>query len=107
MRKETILYMDNISVNFSGFLALKKLSFSMDYGELRGMIGPNGAGKSTMLDVICGKTRATNGRIIFGRDNLNITKMLEHDIVKTGIGRKFQNPSIFGNLTVLKTLNYL
>ena len=102
MRKETILYVEGVTVSFDGFLALKDLSFYMDYGELRAMIGPNGAGKSTMLDVICGKTRATKGRVIFGKNDTNITKMLEQDIVKAGIGRKFQNPSIFSNLTVFE-----
>lgn len=102
MRKNTILYMEGVTVSFDGFLALKELSFYMDYGELRAMIGPNGAGKSTMLDVICGKTRATKGRVIFGKNDTNITKMLEQDIVKAGIGRKFQNPSIFSYLTVFE-----
>ena len=102
MRKETILYVEGVTVSFDGFLALKELSFYMDYGELRAMIGPNGAGKSTMLDVICGKTKATKGRVIFGKNDTNITKMLEQDIVKAGIGRKFQNPSIFSNLTVFE-----
>jgi len=92
--------MEGVTVSFDGFLALKNMSFYMDYGELRSMIGPNGAGKSTMLDVICGKTRATKGRVIFGKNDVNITKMPEHDIVKAGVGRKFQNPSIFSNLTV-------
>jgi len=92
--------MESVTVSFDGFLALKNLSFYMDYGELRSMIGPNGAGKSTMLDVICGKTRATKGRVIFGKNDVNITKMPEHEIVKAGVGRKFQNPSIFSNLTV-------
>ena len=100
MRKESIVYMESVTVSFDGFLALKNLSFYMDYGELRSMIGPNGAGKSTMLDVICGKTRATKGRVIFGKNDVNITKMPEHEIVKAGVGRKFQNPSIFSNLTV-------
>lgn len=102
MRKDTVLYMEGVTVSFDGFLALKELSFYMDYGELRAMIGPNGAGKSTMLDVICGKTSATKGRVIFGKNDTNITKMLEQDIVKAGIGRKFQNPSIFSYLTVFE-----
>ena len=102
MRKESIIYMEGVTVSFDGFLALKELSFYMDYGELRSMIGPNGAGKSTMLDVICGKTRATKGRVLFGKNDVNITKMPEHDIVKAGVGRKFQNPSIFSNLSVFE-----
>ena len=66
------------------------------------MIGPNGAGKTTVLDLICGKTRATAGSIDF--DGLELTKMREFDIVRAGVGRKFQNPSIYENLTVFENL---
>lgn len=100
MRKETILYVENVTVSFDGFLALKDLNFYMGYNELRVVIGPNGAGKSTMLDVICGRTRPVKGRVIFGKDELSITKMSEHGIVQLGIGRKFQTPSLFTNLPV-------
>ncbi|MGR3179370.1 MAG: urea ABC transporter ATP-binding protein UrtD [Candidatus Anammoxibacter sp.] len=100
MHDKTVLYLENVTVSFDGFLALKDLNFVMDYGELRVVIGPNGAGKSTMLDVICGMTRPVKGRVIFGKEELNITKMSEHGIVNHGIGRKFQTPSLFTNLTV-------
>ena len=66
------------------------------------VIGPNGAGKTTVLDLICGKTRATAGSIDF--DGLELTKMREFDIVRAGVGRKFQNPSIYENLTVFENL---
>ena len=66
------------------------------------MIGPNGAGKTTVLDLICGKTRATAGSIDF--DGRELTRMREFDIVRAGVGRKFQNPSIYENLTVFENL---
>jgi urea transport system ATP-binding protein len=66
------------------------------------VIGPNGAGKTTVLDLISGKTRATGGSIKF--KGLELTKMSEHMIVRAGIGRKFQTPSIYENLTTYENL---
>jgi len=66
------------------------------------VIGPNGAGKTTVLDLICGKTKATSGSIKFL--NQELTDLSEHDIVRAGVGRKFQTPSIYENLTVLENL---
>jgi urea transport system ATP-binding protein len=71
-------------------------------GELVGIIGPNGAGKTTVLDLICGKTPATSGSVKFKGKELRGTK--EYKIVRAGIGRKFQNPSIYENLTVFENL---
>src|SRR5690606_11324845 len=68
----------------------------------RVVIGPNGAGKTTVLDLICGKTKATSGSIQF--DGRELTKMKEFDIVRAGVGRKFQNPSIYENLSVFENL---
>jgi urea transport system ATP-binding protein len=74
----------------------------VDENEIRVIIGPNGAGKTTVLDLICGRTKATEGSIKFR--NKELTKMKEHDIVKAGVGRKFQTPSIYGDLTVFENL---
>lgn len=104
MHKKTIVYVENVTVSFSGFLALRDLNFYMNYGELRVVIGPNGAGKTTLLDVICGKTKPVKGRVIFGKNDANITRMSEHEIVKAGVGRKFQAPSIFSNLTLFENI---
>ncbi|MHB1652617.1 MAG: urea ABC transporter ATP-binding protein UrtD [Desulfitobacteriaceae bacterium] len=99
----TILYMENVTVNFSGFKAITNLNFYLDYGELRFLIGPNGAGKTTLLDVICGKTNPDSGRVIFREDN-DIIRKHEHEIARIGISRKFQTPSVFRNLTVYENL---
>lgn len=99
----TILYLENVTVDFDGFKAIEKLNFYLEYGELRFLIGPNGAGKTTLLDVICGKTRPTQGRVVFG-DNKDITSQKEHKIVRLGICRKFQAPSVFTNHTVAENL---
>ncbi|ASK33074.1 urea ABC transporter ATP-binding protein UrtD (plasmid) [Alcanivorax sp. N3-2A] len=97
-----ILAVEGLTVSFDGFKAVNDLSFYLDPQEIRVIIGPNGAGKTTVLDLICGKTRATNGSIRFrGRE---LTRMKEHQIVRAGVGRKFQNPSIYEDLTVFENL---
>jgi urea transport system ATP-binding protein len=98
-----ILEIENLTVNFDGFKALNNLNFSMDAGELRVIIGPNGAGKTTFLDVITGKVQPTLGRVLFnGRDLRGIP---EYAIARSGIGRKFQTPRVYLNLTVRENLD--
>lgn len=97
-----ILETENLTVNFDGFKALNQLNFSMNVGELRVVIGPNGAGKTTFLDVITGKVQPTIGQVIFKGKNLRSLK--EHQIARLGIGRKFQTPRIYLNLTPLENL---
>jgi urea transport system ATP-binding protein len=99
----TIIYIQNATVDFSGFKALNSVSFFVDTGELRFLIGPNGAGKTTLLDVICGKVRPVSGRVVF-EDDVDICRLREHEIARCGISRKFQAPSVFGNLTVFENL---
>lgn len=90
----TLLYLDGVSVSFDGFRALNALSFMLETGEMRAVIGPNGAGKTTMMDIITGKTRPDEGRVIFGEDT-DLTRMDEPGIAALGIGRKFQKPTVF------------
>ncbi len=97
-----LLKVEGLTVSFDGFKAVNNLSFYIDPNEIRVFIGPNGAGKTTVLDLICGRTKATEGKVIFkGQD---LTRMSEHEIVRAGIGRKFQTPSIYENLTVFENL---
>ncbi|WP_204104605.1 MULTISPECIES: urea ABC transporter ATP-binding protein UrtD [Spirulina sp. CCY15215] len=100
---EKILEIDNLTVNFDGFKALNNLNFSMDAGELRVIIGPNGAGKTTFLDVITGKVQPTEGTVRFKGKNLR--KIAEHHISRLGIGRKFQTPRVYLNLSVRENLD--
>ena len=95
-----LLAVEGLTVSFDGFKAVNDLSFYIDDNEIRVIIGPNGAGKTTVLDLICGKTRATSGSIHF-RDK-DLTKMKENQIVQAGVGRKFQTPSISDDLTVFE-----
>jgi urea transport system ATP-binding protein len=98
-----VLYLESISVSFDGFKALNNLSLSIDIGELRCVIGPNGAGKTTMMDVITGKTRPDAGKAFFGQ-TIDLTRLSEPEIAQTGIGRKFQKPTIFERHTVFENL---
>ncbi|MEO1352653.1 MAG: urea ABC transporter ATP-binding protein UrtD [Cyanobacteria bacterium J06635_15] len=97
-----ILEIDNVTVSFDGFKALNNLNFSMNEGELRVIIGPNGAGKTTFLDVITGKVQPTTGVARFkGKD---LSRQKEHEIARLGIGRKFQTPRVYLNLTPRENL---
>ena len=96
------LAVEDLTVSFDGFKAIDKLTLYIDKNELRVIIGPNGAGKTTLLDLICGKTKASHGSIRF--QNIELTRMAEHKRVRLGIGRKFQTPSIYENLSVFKNL---
>ena len=104
MNKNTnsLLSLENISVSFEGFLALNDLNLSLKKGELRAVIGPNGAGKTTFLDVITGKVKRTKGDVFFKGKSLIGRK--EHKIARLGVGRKFQSPRVFENLTVKENL---
>jgi urea transport system ATP-binding protein len=97
-----VLAVEDLTVSFDGFKAVDGLNFYVDKNEIRVVIGPNGAGKTTVLDLICGKTKATTGSIKF--KNQELTSMKEHEIVRAGVGRKFQNPTIYENLTVYENL---
>lgn len=99
----TILYLDDVSVNFDGYRALNKLSLVINEGELRCVIGPNGAGKTTMMDVITGKTAANSGSAYLGQ-RLNLFHYTEAEIANLGIGRKFQKPTVFDQLSVFDNL---
>lgn len=99
---QDILVIEDLTVSFDGFKALNRLNFTMARGELRVVIGPNGAGKTTFLDVITGKVKPTRGRVLFqGR---NLRALSEHQIARLGIGRKFQTPRVYLNLTCRQNL---
>ncbi len=97
--KNSLLYLDGVSVSFDGYKALRGLSLTLAPGEMRAIIGPNGAGKTTMMDIITGKTRPDEGDVLFGGTH-DLTKMDEAEIAELGIGRKFQKPTVFESHTV-------
>jgi len=97
------LFIEEVTVSFDGFKALNNLTLRIEPGELRCIIGPNGAGKTTMMDVVTGKTRPDSGTVRFGA-KLNLLGMSEPEIAQAGIGRKFQKPTVFEQLTVFENL---
>ncbi len=98
-----ILYLENVNVSFDGFKAINNLSLDIAPGELRCVIGPNGAGKTTMMDIITGKTRPDSGTVFFG-STIDLLRHSESQIAHLGIGRKFQKPTVFEQLTVFENL---
>jgi urea transport system ATP-binding protein len=98
----SLLMMQSVTVSFDGFKALNDLSFSIAEGELRAIIGPNGAGKTTFMDVVTGKTRPDQGRVVFG--STDVLRKSEAEIARLGVGRKFQRPTVFEHQTVFENL---
>ena len=98
-----IMDVSGVTVSFDGFKVLDNLNFSIDYGELRFLIGPNGAGKSTLLDIMTGKTHPDKGKVTFD-ERINVGRVSEHQLVREGLGRKFQTPTIFSSLSVYDNL---
>jgi len=97
------LYLDDITVSFDGFKALNALSLAINVGELRCIIGPNGAGKTTMMDCVTGKTKPDAGEVYFG-STINLLRLTEPEIAQVGVGRKFQKPTVYEQLTVFENL---
>lgn len=103
MTERKILEIHDVTVSFDNFKVLDGLNFSMNYGEVRFLIGPNGAGKTTLLDIITSKAAPSSGKVIFD-GHMDVTHWVEHRLVRQGIARKFQTPSIFSSLTVYENL---
>jgi urea transport system ATP-binding protein len=101
--QDKILHLENLTVSFDGFKALNELTLHVEPGELRCVIGPNGSGKTTMMDVITGKTRPESGKAWFAR-RIDLLELSEPEIAQAGIGRKFQKPTVFEQLTVFENL---
>ncbi|MHA7852707.1 urea ABC transporter ATP-binding protein UrtD [Roseovarius sp.] len=100
----TLLEVSGVSVTFDGFRAINNLSIQIAEPELRAVIGPNGAGKTTFMDIVTGKTRPDEGRVIWGEKSVSLLGMSESEIARAGIGRKFQKPTVFEDQTVRENL---
>ncbi|WP_342554714.1 urea ABC transporter ATP-binding protein UrtD [Paenibacillus sp. FSL R7-0652] len=103
LEPQVILAAEEVTVTFGGFTAVKGMNLKLFERDLHFLIGPNGAGKTTMLDVICGKTKPVSGSVKLV-DGTELTRLREHQIVRKGVGRKFQAPSVFPSLTVEENL---
>ncbi len=102
MNQSYLLEAEGLSVSFDGFKAIDQLSLYVDKNEIRAVIGPNGAGKTTLLDLISGRTIPSTGKVRFKGKEL--TGMAEHQVVRAGVGRKFQTPSVYETLSVFENL---
>jgi len=100
----TLLEVSGVSVSFDGFKAINNLSFQIGESELRAVIGPNGAGKTTFMDIVTGKTRPDEGRVLYGPKSVSLLKMSEAKIAQAGVGRKFQRPTVFEDQSVADNL---
>lgn len=100
----TLLEVSGISVSFDGFKAINNLSFAIGPAEMRAIIGPNGAGKTTFMDIVTGKTKPDEGKVLWGELSRNLIGMNEAKIARAGIGRKFQRPTVFEDQTVFENL---
>ena len=97
-----ILELKDVTKTYGESIVVNNFSFSVNKGELRCLLGPNGAGKTTSLDLITGRQRVDSGTVMF--DGKDITSLPEHKIARLGIGRKFQVPAVFKELTVQENL---
>ncbi|WP_368346030.1 urea ABC transporter ATP-binding protein UrtD [Pelagovum sp. HNIBRBA483] len=100
----SLLEVSGVSVSFDGFRAINNLSVQFAEAELRAIIGPNGAGKTTFMDIVTGKTKPDEGKVVWGEKNISLLGMSESEIAMEGIGRKFQKPTVFEDQTVRQNL---
>jgi urea transport system ATP-binding protein len=101
--RHPVLEVRGLVVDFDGFKAIDGVDFTVNKGEVRFIIGPNGAGKTTLIDVVTGLTKAAEGTVTF--DGQDITRTKEYKVVRLGIGRSFQTPTVFEHLTVVENLD--
>lgn len=100
----TLLEVSGVSVTFDGFRAINNLSIAIGEPELRAVIGPNGAGKTTFMDIVTGKTKPDEGKVLWGERSIDLLKLSESQIAKAGVGRKFQKPTVFEDQSVRDNL---
>ncbi len=98
-----LLQVSGVAVSFDGAPALDGVELAVDEGEIRFLIGPNGAGKTTLIDVITGLTAPSAGSVRF--DGHELVGRREHQIVRLGVGRTFQTPTVFDRLSVVENLD--
>jgi branched-chain amino acid transport system ATP-binding protein len=97
-----LLDVRELTVRFGGIVALDRLTFTIDEGQICGLIGPNGAGKTTTFNVISRLYEPSSGRVLFDGDDL--LGLPPHRIAKAGIARTFQNLALFPSMTLLENV---
>jgi len=98
----SFLELRSITKRFGGLKAVDDFSLTLEKGSLTALIGPNGCGKSTTFNLISGTFTPDNGSIHF--DGIDISLLPAQQIARLGVGRKFQVPAIFPELSVFQNL---
>ncbi len=97
-----LLEVRELSVRFGGVVALDRVSFSVDAGEVVALIGPNGAGKTTLFNVVTRVYRPSSGSVLV--DGRPVSRIPAHHVVRHGLARTFQNVALFRSMTVLENV---
>jgi branched-chain amino acid transport system ATP-binding protein len=100
--EKSVLCLKDVTKKFGGLVALDKVSFEINYGEIVGLIGPNGAGKTTLINVVCGVLKADDGDIFF--EGRKITNKKPHQICRMGIARTYQIPKPFWSMSAVENV---
>jgi branched-chain amino acid transport system ATP-binding protein len=98
----SLLEVRDLSVRFGGVVALDRVSFGVDEGELVALIGPNGAGKTTLFNVITRVYRPSGGTVLI--DGRSVLSIRSHNVIRHGLARTFQNLALFRSMTVLENV---
>lgn len=98
----TVIQTTDLTIQFGGLVAVNKVDFSLERGEIRGLIGPNGSGKTTLINLVSGIYKPTAGEITF--QGQNITGFKPNKVAQLGLIRTFQIPRLFGNMTLIENM---
>lgn len=93
---------EDVQKSFGGLVAINRLSFTLEEGQIKSIIGPNGAGKTTLLNLIMGVYSPETGNIVF--DNHRIERLKPYQIASLGISRTFQTIALFENMSVIENV---
>jgi branched-chain amino acid transport system ATP-binding protein len=97
-----ILALHGVAKSYGALKVTDNISLAVDAGETLGILGPNGAGKTTLFNLICGDAKVDAGRVEFeGRD---VTALQPHQRCRMGLGRTYQVPQPFGQMSVFENL---
>jgi branched-chain amino acid transport system ATP-binding protein len=97
-----LLEAKSVSRAFGSFMALSQADLAVDEGEIIGLIGPNGAGKSTFFNCLVGDLTPTSGRVVFA--DVDVTNASPEAHARLGMGRTFQVPATFEEMTILENV---
>src|SRR6202163_2079072 len=97
-----LLEVRELSVRFGGVVALDRVSFDVDAGQVVALIGPNGAGKTTLFNVVTRVYKPSAGAVLI--DGESVLKMAPHQVIRHGLARTFQNLALFRSMSVLENV---